>query len=352
MIILAAQGLGAAGATPDTLVAWQPEWHTMSNGRLAPAPGWQHQSMGYFQPPRFAQARLIIRSHSPFSIWINQAQIGAAQGEVILALDSLRARWGTEWWMGVHAKTHLNHLRFELQLHADQVPRPRLQTLPTRDLSDFAVFVALLLIAYGIRLWRSSPDLFYDYFNVFRVLSTRERDETQRIRITSSQNILYYFFLGGWLSFLVVILMATDPTATLQPPLAMSHFGGLLVDWSLLTVAIVFLLVVKYAVQHLFSIIYAALDHSADQFFTFVRICFLVAMVVSLWFLAYFFLEIQPHALYHKAVLVLLFFSLLSIAFMQVRFMRSSTFRMFHIFSYLCLTEVIPLVITFRILYY
>lgn len=352
VFLLATRFAGAAGAVADTVVTWHPVWHTLSEGKLMIEPNWHKRTLGYFAPPSAPHARLLIHSRGPFTLWVNQIQISSAVNDVTLSLDSLRAQFDGEWWLGVHSRERLADVWMTLQLPADQITRPFLEPLPSHEVANFVIMVSLVLIAVGIRLWRGSPTLFYAYFNIFRLVSTRERDETQRMRITSSQNILFYFFLGAWLAFLVVLLFATDPTASLPLFFPTTRFIGLLLNWLLLTTFVVILIFSKYALQTFFSRIYAVFDQSPDQFFTFVRVCFLVAALLTIWLLGSYFLGISMPSSYAIAVLVLLGSSLLSIAFMQIRFLKGTPFRLFHIFSYLCLTEVIPLVITFRLLYY
>lgn len=336
----------------DTTLAWQPEWHIWKDDHLAPSIHWQQENVGYFRPPPAAANRLSIRSRSSFSVWIDSDFVLGYTKPVTLSIDSLRAKFGPDFWIGVRVPDGLGELRLELQMPRQQVARPFLQLVPARDFRDFVTIVSLFLVAYALVVWRISPRLFYEYFNMFRLLSTRERDETQLLRITSSQNILYYFFLGAWWSLLGVLLAAKDPSAAIQLFFPTARFADLMLNWGALTVFIVALLFLKYGLQLVFSNVYSILDHAADQFFTFVRLCFLVVSFVSVWLFGSYLFELSPAAPYPKAVVVLLFFSLLSILFMQIRLMKGTAFRMFHIFSYLCITEVIPLLITFRFLYY
>lgn len=344
--------LDAAANETDTTLAWQPQWHIRQDGKWALSERWQQHHVGYFLPPRAPGGLLIIQSRSPFSVWIDTAFAAAYTKRAVLSLDSLRLKFGSGFWVGVRTRDGLGDLQLELRLSRLQVAQPFFQPVPARDLRDFVTLVTLLLCAYALVVWRISPRLFYEYFNVFRIVSTRERDETQLLRITSSQNILYYFFLGAWWSFLGVLLAANDSSAAIQLYFPTVRFADLMLNWIVLTVLIVALLFIKYALQLVFSGMYAVLDHAADQFFTFVRLCFLVISLVSLWMFGSYLFEISVAAPYPKAIVVLLLFSLLSILFMQIRLMKGTSFRMFHIFSYLCVTEVIPLLVTFRFLYY
>jgi hypothetical protein len=337
---------------PDTIIAWQPQWYVLEGGRLVQNPDWQREHTGFFEVPTFQQTHLFVSSRGPFTVWINQVFLGDYVDGLSLSLDSLRSLAGTNLWIGLRPRAGLSGVQLALRMPKQLVREPFLQPRPRLELSNFIVLVALFLLGYAIIVWRISPRLFFEYFNVARIVSTRERDETQLLRITSSQNILYYFFLGGWLSFLVVMLIASDPSASLQLLLGTQAFRDLMVNWVVLMLLIVILLFAKYGLQLIFSGVYAVFDQAADQFFTFVRLGFVVALVVSAWMFGSYLLDVSLTAPYPKAVVVLLVFSLISIPFMQIRIMKSTAFRMFHIFSYLCITEVIPLIITFRILYY
>jgi hypothetical protein len=336
----------------DTVVSWQPQWQVLRGDRLEPSAKWARETTGYFAAPKSTGTYVLFSSRGPFSLWVNRSFLADYSGRTALSLDSLRDVYGADLWIGVRTRHGLGDVRVALQLPTGNIQRPFLQHLPARDIRNFIIVIACVLFGYGIIVWRISPRLFSEYFNAARIVSTRERDETLLLRITSSQNILYYFFLGAWLAFLIVLLVASDPGAAIHMLAPTEHFAQLMLNWVALVLLIVTLLFAKYALQLIFSGIYAVLEHAADQFFTFVRLCFLVALVVSIWLFGAYLFGITIDGPYAKAIGVLLIFSLISIPFMQIRLMKGSAFRMFHIFSYLCLTEVIPLIVTFRILYY
>lgn len=344
-------GWQASAHPGDSLVRWEPRWHAVAQGVLQPAVRWHTLPIGFFNLAEARAARVYLYARTPFTWWVNGQLQGETNGWLVLNADSLAATTGVHVQIGIHAPGGLA----SVQVFRPPVPESVWYAgkRPPMVFRDFVILVSLLLTVLAVALWRLSPRLFFDYLTFVRLLSVRPRDEPQLLRIATSQNLLYYFFLAAWLAFVAMVLARHDTqTTALITNLQGTTLGGWLVQWLLLTLIVVLLLFAKYALQYLFAAIYALTDGTADQFNTFVRLLFFFCLVVSAILFGSYLAGPGISQPYFRSVQLLLAMSLLIIPFLGARFMRVSSLRFFHIFSYLCITEVIPLIITFKILFY
>jgi hypothetical protein len=344
-------GRPAEAHPADSLERWTPRWLTAEEGVLQPAERWQAHPIGFFVLSEARAPRLYLYARTPFTWWVNRQLQGETSGWLALNADSLVAASGRHAYIGIHAPGGLA----AVQVFRPQAPQSGWQVAPRKPpvFRDFVIIVSLLLAAFAVVLWRLSPRLFFDYLSFARLLSARPRDEPQLLRITASQNLLYYFFMAGWLSFLLLVLARYEAqTSVVLARLTGASPGGWLALWLGLTFFTVALLFAKYAAQYLVAAVYALTDNAADQFNTFVRLMFFFCMVVSAVLFASYLAGVDIAQPYFRAVALLLVLSCLILPFLGARFMRVSSFRYFHIFSYLCITEVIPLIVTFKILFY
>jgi len=344
-------GLTTTAQPADSLEQWFPLWQRVEDGKWRPVSGWHSSPIGFFSLAESRSSQLYLKARTPFTWWINNRLQGEANGWLKINADSLQLAAGRDAQIGVHAPGGLA----TVQVFRPKVaPHPwHTEKRPATYFRDFVIVVSVLLAGCAIALWRLSPRLFFDYLNFVRLMNVRPRDEPQLLRITGSQNILYYFMLAAWLSLLLLVLAEnTAPAVALLTVLKGATLGGWFARWLLLTLLIVLLLFTKYFFQYLLAVIYAVQSTVADQFNTFVRLGYFFCLLVSGLLLAAHLAETGFSAPYFRAVMLLLLLSLAIVPFLWIRLIRASALRFFHIFSYLCITEVIPLIITFKILFY
>jgi hypothetical protein len=297
---------------------------------------------------------LRIQSTSPFSVFLNhQLLIEAERGVVFFSVDSLRYLIREEGLLlAVHKKiiskktlsTEL--LRKSLVAGVDvQQPKP-----PT-SFGDFIIVAALMLLILLVVIIRLNPKLAADYFSVTKIFSLRESEDSQvYTRITSSGNFLFYGFSSLTIGFLLLLLFRSLPES-----FASRHsdsFLQLMVQWTLVSGIVGAILMGKMLLIYLFAILFRLLDVTGFQFFNWVRLLFLAAgSIVSLLMAV---TLIKPDA----AALHIFFYGFcgwiligwLVLAFFKIA--AKARIGLFHLFSYLCATEIIPSLILLKILYY
>lgn len=295
---------------------------------------------------------LRVKSTRPFSFFLNQELLSAETRQIRLSIDSLRKAQGLhDFFLTIHARkispenisTQLVHYPLITTLDA-QHARP---ATFFRDFVLVASFIILVLLMVIISL---NPKLASDYFSVTKIFSLREsEDNIVYTRITSSGNFLFYGFSSLTIGFFLIMLFTYLPQKRLLP---WSSFQEIVVRWIILSAWITVIFLVKMLIIYVVATLFKLREVAGMQFFNWVRVLFLVVgfsvllVVISIltrnesegWF--YFF--------YGATGWVLILW--IGLAFFKIA--AKARIGLFHLFSYLCATEIIPSLIVLKILYY
>lgn len=333
------------------------EWLAFENGNFIPFDSRTSDTdVVYFNiDAKRADATVLnVFSVRPVNLFVNN-KLAASASKLILNIDSLSR---------VYASTNLL-----VGVYQDDLSEGEIKTLsgnisnPTFDdalakrsptaYRDFVIVGLLLLIILAVSILRLNPKLAADYFSIPGIFSMRETDEGQvYTRIGNSTNILFYAFCSMLLSYyLIVIFHFVSSEYASAVPFAASDFSGFVFSWSKLTgiLLVVFFLriVVVYGVSYLFGISEVAGIH----FFNWVRFLLVIVGLLAISLFLYVVWHGQNISV-HTTLLQLLGWSLgawmILVFFKLVGKVNGS---MFHLFSYICATELIPFLFLIRVLY-
>ena len=206
-------------------------------------------------------------------------------------------------------------------------------------------------MAYFIVLMRTLPRLATNYFNVFRLISLQEREENLiGSRVSSTANMLFYVF-GGLLAGLVLtIVFYYGSGKTSFPLFSVGSVWDGFVQWlkwsSIVLILLLFKLVLTYTLSGLFNIGELVPFH----FFNFLRMHFFVFGMGALLSLGYFIFNGQNPGFYSYLFYGIAFVTFFWVILIYLKMLGKVPFRFFHLFSYLCISEIIPMVIIFKVL--
>lgn len=211
--------------------------------------------------------------------------------------------------------------------------------------SSFIILMGILLMACFIVLLRTQPTLTFEYLNVSRIFGLRYSEETQNLRITSVSNLFFYLFTSTLAA--VILFVFGQGTSLVEV-----SFGQSLGQVVLLIGALLSVLLVKAVVLKLVASLFNLADFNSKQFQDYPKIwlisfgiCALIltllVMVGANWYawiapLQYFVLAVQ----------------LIFVGAVFLKLMGRGGFTAFHLFSYLCATEIIPLIILLNIYFF
>lgn len=221
---------------------------------------------------------------------------------------------------------------------------------PSQAFANFMLIAILLLVGFFTVLLQTQSQLAWDYLNVTKLFSFIGNDENPNLlRITSSANLLFYFFCGllASLALIVVDHVTGEPlhTVVLFNSSTVLQF---IRTWLLLSLLVVSLIFLKLVVSFLFSRLFNWSEINGFQFFNFIRTLLLTLVLVSVLGIAGFSIGISPN----YRVLLMIGCLLLSAGpvIMFLKLLNRAPFNAFHLFFYLCATELFPLMTLFKLL--
>ncbi len=309
-----------------------------------------------FDASQFRGDFLCVEDERPFAIFINQKLVTEkTRGLVKLDLDSLRLLYSSQLSVSVFQQTGIASL--STYLLGPLAVADTDQDIFLRKgnfFLDFSLMATLMVSVYLVFLLRTNPRLTLDYLNVSKLFSSQEREENLLTsRITSRVNLLFYFFCSLFcaLTLLVVFHLSKNriPLAGWFP---IRSTGEGFFQWLKLSVIVAGLLALKLMLIILFSSLFNLRDKAPIQYFNFIRALFLAAGLIALISTLNFVLHGQYGGLDSMWLKIGAAVMVLAAGMMYLKLLALTRYHFFHLFSYLCASEIIPLVILLKILLY
>jgi len=332
------------------------DWKIFLNDRYEPFSDEHTVKTIYFwiDADKFPGDRLYIRSTSPFSVFINGKFISDKNDH--FTIDSIAERFSSsKFLVAVHQeKIVRTALRTTIETAAQKVvsalePNNR----PFTFFRDFVVIASIVLLLMLIIVMRLNPKLASDYFSVTRIFSLRESDDGQvYTRISNSTNVLFYGFSSLILGFyLMIIFHFVAPVYSIAGNFQTDSFFSATGQWLILSLIILVVFFLKMILIYAISGMFGSREVAGIHFFNWIRMLLIVFGVMSITLFIYFVMRGQSIG-FHVILLKLIGWCLAMwtiIIFLKLN--GRSGYSLFHLFSYICATEIIPLLIIITVLY-
>ena len=299
---------------------------------------------------------ISITSSRPYYIFINGKVRGEFGGRSLFRIDSLlRGEASRVSWLGIH-QDNINVRELETHIVTNQ-PQVKIQTgTPARPyfhLRDFVVLAGLVIIVLFLFTLRLNPKLASDYLSVRNIFSSRDAEDSQAsARLTSGSNVQFYILCSLLLGFYLLIILYNLPTQyALTVHFPQTGFWGTWWQWLKLSGIVFLVLLAKVFVIFSLTRLFDMRGMARFHFFNWIRIL-LVALGVATTVLFIYFIGRGQHPDYYVvflSLLVALLAGWIVVAFFKLS--GRTGHSMFHLFSYLCATEIIPLLITVKVLF-
>jgi hypothetical protein len=304
---------------------------------------------------RFRTYDLEISGVRDYSVWINGKLIRQSNaGQVRFDIDSLEKIYHTPMTVGLYAQRGLSRMKTSVvtfsALPADEVEMLR-QKNHLRDFSILGVFILTLGFLFMLRYNRK---MLFDYFDITKLLSLQERDESLVAgRITSTFSMLIYLYLSAWAAFLLLITFQhVGKDWIIITDFSIASVSDAFLKWGQFTLVVGLILFIKVSIVLSLSIIFRLREGGSIQVLNYFRLISFLLMILSLILVTYFMLTTKSPQYYQNLILlsgwimagwgVLIFLKLLN----------KSPYSVFHLFSYLCASEFFPMIILFKSLFF
>ena len=298
---------------------------------------------------------LVLVGESPFSVFLNGKLISDRSSSLTLSIDSLNKLASTSaLFFGIHQKQTIDpsELASSIQTKANATTEQQSGSYAFKKVTffrDFVITAVLILVVFLTSTIRLNPRLSSDYFSVTKIFSLRDNDDDDQLynRLTSG-NILFYFFTSLILAFFVIVvgqfIEIGLPSIKVE-----GYLNGWLI-WLRVSVIIFGFLFVKMIIIYLMASLFGIRDVSGFHFFNFTRLLLISIGTIALVIAVYYILHGQQKGFYFFLYqfarwilfgwIILFFFKLTNRAHRSV----------FHLFSYICATEIIPFLLIVKVL--
>lgn len=345
-------------AQPDNQVSvlknLQPQWMVYQDGKYEPY-GNQSVNSIYFwiQPIQHQQSVLHIRSRHLFSFYVNHQLVLQRKGDVQIPVDSLMHAFQTPLLGSVYSDAGLHHLQ---TLITDHLPERDLELIKRKDsyFLNFCIIATIILVACFAVFLQTNPALTLDYLSVNKWFSFQDKDESKfTLRIASSVNLLIYLFGSSFLALtlLIAFRLAGNQfwlSQRFQVHSTTQAFG----QWIWLSSIIFFLFILKLVWLAILTALFGFRDTVNFQFFNFIRMVLLAVSTIAFLCITFYILKVQQPYYFEMLIYILSGIFAAGTLITYFKLLSRMPFHFFHLFSYLCASEIIPLLVLMKVFFY
>jgi hypothetical protein len=330
---------------------------------------WQVYSNGQFQsynPKSDAKPRAIYFSleankyhgdflkcsaNGTYSLFINHQLINITSGTTLLNLDSLSAKISSTLQCVIFQREGIQRLTTQIVKPVKAEDEPALMQRKASYFFDFSIIASFFMLAYFIVLIRTLPRLATNYFNVLRLVSLQEREENLAgSRVSSTANILFYVFGSLLAGLMLTVIFYYGSGDASSPMLSVDSKWDGFVQWFKWSTFVLMVFFFKLVLTFLLSSLFNIGEFVPFHFFNFLRMHFFAFGACTLLCLGYFIFKGQNPEFYSYLLYGFAILSFFWVVLIYLKLLNRVPFRFFHLFSYLCVSEIIPMVIIFKIL--
>lgn len=330
------------------------EWLVVDDGKMTNSSSQIRETIHFtFDLQQYQGKHLRLSSPNKYYVFVNGKLTRSHVGALSLSVDSLKWLYPSDVVFAVH-QDEFNPKTFTSQIvYWRKSAATTTVVNPSSYFRDFVVAAGLLLLIMFVALLRTNSKLLSSYFSVPRLLSLRESDDNPaQSRVAISSNIGFYFFASLLLSYFFLIVF-TMLTSRYQIAAAFNHgsFSGAVGQWLSLSFILLLVFVAKMSITFSLASLFGIRSLSASHFFNWMRLVLLVSSILSVVAFAFFVNRKYEFNLYVTLVTII---AVLLVAWVVLAFFKlanRSQHTLFHLFSYICATEVIPLIIVIKVLF-
>ncbi|MBI3219041.1 MAG: DUF4271 domain-containing protein [Bacteroidetes bacterium] len=331
----------------------QPQWMIYQDGNYRPYHNQSSKSIYFWIKPANHQGKLHILSRHLFSLYVNNQLVIQKKGDVTVSVDSLIRNFATPLLCGVYSDAGVHHLQTFV---TDQLPERDLTLLKRKDsyFLDFTIIATIILVAGFATFIRTNPALTLDYLNVNKLFSFQDKDESKfTLRIASSVNLLIYLFGSFFLALILLIAFRLAGnqfwlSQRFQVYSTAQAFG----QWFWLSFIIFLLFILKLTWLAILTSLFGFRDTVSFQFFNFIRMVLLAVSAIAFLCILFYVFKVQQNNYFEMLIYILSGIFVAGILITYFKLLSRMPFHFFHLFSYLCASEIIPLLVLMKVFFY
>lgn len=304
--------------------------------------------------PEYRNYQLYMQLPAQSSIWINQKLVNIANSRIIKwPIDSLIKAWGSQsifisvYKQGLTRSPVQTLVIYERGIVTDTenlsfVDLVLRQTGNIyRDFFVLGLIIVLIIYSVIINIYSKSFKTFYD---ISRTLSINIREEyTFKGRALNNTNTIIIVAHSLLIAYLIMLIVGFEPGNQL---VQIDSLDDVLWQWTLFSLIVFSIFLVKYWMVKLVGGLFDLKELVNRHYLEYLRmskIFFALLFVILCIFYLGFEVDIEKNQQIFINFAIIFF--IVRVIMLFFKFMRSSSFKNFYLFAYLCSTEFLPLVI-------
>lgn len=210
----------------------------------------------------------------------------------------------------------------------------------------FVVGLLFMLISYAFQI-NQFPNTFKKLYDFGDVFSLKIREENVKIRLMNEAHIAFLVHHCLLIAYLLVLLISTnsliDLSMVVDQPYTFSEF---IIAWLKLALGVFLIMWLKYIIVIMFGSLFGLRNFKYMHVFDFMRMSLIFWSVLFIAMILIFSGFVVTNPLYVDILIyIFIAFAVVRILILYYRLFAGTTFRNMYLFSYICTSEIIPLLV-------
>lgn len=307
-------------------------------------------------PSTYRGDYLVLNSPNEFSIFLNGSLLLDQVKQVTFPMDSLKKLTSANLlFIAVHLNQKIERDILSTTICSKVTLTTRVETPLTlradTSFRDFVVSVVMALLVFLVGVVRLNPKLSSDYFSINKIFSLRESEDDQFYYRITSTNILFYLFTSMLFSlFFSIVGYFLELGGELNVQGARGYWEYLLI-WGKVSLMVLGLLLIKIIVTFVIALLFGSREVAGFHFLNFIRLSLVSVGLLTLVLVFYFLLHGQRLGVYNFLYMTFGWILMGWIILFFLKLVNRIRHSVFHLFSYICATEIIPVLVIIKVLY-
>jgi hypothetical protein len=306
----------------------------LEDGKFVPHSG--EGRVAYVNLSELNAGVILISGRQNFDVFVNNRLVGSKTKHFKMPVSKT---FGARGVLSVFSDNGVDHLSLGFISPAEQDFFGR----KPNSVSSALILLALLLTANLTLLIRTNGPAAMEYFNLIKLFSLRgTEDSALTMRITSANNVFYYLFCSALIAVNLYVLYNGNALLGLS-------FGAVLIGVLKLLALVFGVLMAKIFLVSLLAGIFKLTDFGLAQFHNYVRLLLISFIFCSALLLILVMFDADYSAWFSRLSYFIVGMSIVFVGITFLKLMARGGFTVFHLFSYLCASEIIPLIILLNV---
>lgn len=298
---------------------------------------------------------LQIVSSKPFFLFANGKLIIQHVGSLLLNLDSTATTIGSPTITFSVFQKNIDTRDLVTSIVRKQVVREgsTLNTKPPTFFRDFIVTAGLSLVIFFVIIIRTNGKLASEYLSPSRIFSMREAiDNQSHSRFAISSGVFFYIFCSLLFAWCMLIIFHNLPDGFyLSRYFRTESFWTTVWIWIRLATILLLFFFLKILMVNTLASLFGLVGIAGIHFFNWVRFFILLSGASSIIVFIYFIRSGHESDFYSGLLIGIIVLLAAWIVTVFLKLNNRSEHSLFHLFSYICATEIIPLLLSVKVLF-